>query len=538
MLRESRPLPLFRKIQPLELVLGLLLVEVMAALIITGLRIVILGNSSSLVDDAYIALRFAHNAASGLGFVWNAGGPRVNGFTSLLYTFILVVVERAGGSSLAAAPLIGVFGAVISIGLAFLLLRHLNPDGAVENLTGAVLVGLSPHLWYWSKAGLETTFFAALLMASALAYIRQWLGDVPPWGAGLLFALCAVTRPEGVLLFAATLVFDVVVRRRDGRTLLGSLQLLAGFSAVFIPIFIWAWSYFGEPLPNTYYAKTGALWLQLRGGWDYLARSVPDVLARSSLPVLLVFLFARRLRLQTLYVLYLVLVGLLVILFEGGDSFPLARFLVPCLPLMFILGTLGLAELTRRIGRTGRAALLAVLFLAAVIGFVPRNALAVLPKGQLLPQANESKFEYMEDPLPGFIVMGKALRAHAAPGQSIATVPIGAIGYFSGLRVIDMAGLTDPYMAHEPLDPKYAASWNPGHDKGDGLYILGQRPDFIQLVDRLTSQPLPGVDQVGQQFKSVVEIWAAPEFHELYEFAPMRVEGGWYYNLYRLRAGG
>ena len=190
-----------------------------------------------------------------------------------------------------------------------------------------------------------------------------------------------------------------------------------------------------------------------------------------------------------------------------------------------------------RIGRASRALLLAALFVGAVVGFVPRNALAVLHKGRELPHANGTHFQYMEDPLPGFITMGKALQAHAAPGQSIATVPIGAIGYFSGLRVIDMAGLTDPYIAHQPLDLKYAASWNPGHDKGDGLYILSQRPDFIQLVDRLTSQPLPGVDEVGQQFKSVVEIWAAPEFHELYQFAPLRVEGGWYYNLYRLRSG-
>jgi len=528
----------FRSIKPLELLLGLLLFEVLAALVVTGVRIVVLGNSSSLVDDAYISLRYADNAARGLGLVWNAGGPPVDGFTSLFHVVILTAVEWAGGSALAAAPLVGVLGGAACTILTFLALGALNAGRAVENLMGAALLGLSPHLWFWSKAGLETTLFASLLLASVMAYLRQKRGNFPAWATGLLFALCALTRPEGALLFGATLAFDLAAARRDGYRLRGTLQMLAGFSVLYVPVFLWQWAYFGQPLPNTYYAKTGALWLQIKGGWEYLLASLPDVLARSSLPLLGVFLVLRKPLGQAVYVLYMALAGLLVIVLEGGDPFPWARFVVPLLPLMFILGTLGLSELTRRMGPGSRTLFLAVLFVAAAIGFNPDSSLAVLPRGHSLPQANSSHFKYMDDPLPGFIAMGNALRASAAPGQTIATVPIGAIGYFSGMRVLDMVGLTDSHIAHESLDIKYAASWYPGHDKGDGLYVLAQRPDYIQLVYRLTSQPLPGIDEVGREFKSAAELWAAPEFHELYEFAPLRVEGGWYFNLYRLRTEG
>jgi hypothetical protein len=133
--------------------------------------------------------------------------------------------------------------------------------------------------------------------------------------------------------------------------------------------------------------------------------------------------------------------------------------------------------------------------------------------------------------------MGKALDRIGSPDQSIALMPIGAVGYFSGMKVFDMAGLTDPYIAHEPFDPNYVLSARPGHEKGDGRYILSKRPNYIQLVDRLTSQPLTGIDDLGRTYKSVVEIWNDPEFLNLYEFYPVQVEGNWYYNLYRLKPG-
>jgi hypothetical protein len=104
------------------------------------------------------------------------------------------------------------------------------------------------------------------------------------------------------------------------------------------------------------------------------------------------------------------------------------------------------------------------------------------------------------------------------------------------MQVFAMVGVTDAHIAHEPFDMDYVRSWRPGHDKGDGLYILGKHPDFIQLVARLTSPPLEGVDDWGKQYKSVFETWNAPEFRRLYRFYPVQVEGKRFYNLYRLQS--
>ena len=43
--------------------------------------------------------------------------------------------------------------------------------------------------------------------------------------------------------------------------------------------------------------------------------------------------------------------------------------------------------------------------------------------------------------------LGGYLRTHY-PHQLVATVPIGAIGYYSGLPILDLVGLTEPEIAH------------------------------------------------------------------------------------------
>jgi hypothetical protein len=133
---------------------------------------------------------------------------------------------------------------------------------------------------------------------------------------------------------------------------------------------------------------------------------------------------------------------------------------------------------------------------------------------------------------PEFVMIGRSLRDIAQPGDSIALVPIGAIGFYSGMTVYDMVGLVDPTIAHEPFSQEYIkSSWRPGHDKGDGLYILQLMPTYILIVDRLTYEPLSGVDDWALQYKSIAEIWNSPQFHEEYHFCPIRISG-WYINLY------
>jgi hypothetical protein len=129
--------------------------------------------------------------------------------------------------------------------------------------------------------------------------------------------------------------------------------------------------------------------------------------------------------------------------------------------------------------------------------------------------------------------MGKTLNRISKSGETLAVIPVGAIGYFSHIKILDMVGILNSDIAREPFVEKYIKNWRPGHNKGDGYYILEQKPNYIQLVDYLTISPqsIPGPH--GLFFKSVIEIWNSPVFHAEYEFCPIKLSEGIYYNLYR-----
>lgn len=319
------------------------------------------------------------------------------------------------------------------------------------------------------------------------------------------------------------------------------------FIMVFAPILIWKWIYFGYPLPNTYYAKTAdldTLSFQIMGGAMYLYKSLALTLAGLGIPFLLLLASVVKAKrnhtftypLDQAYTALMILCSWGGIIASGGDHFMFGRFLMPTLPLITILIVgVGLSQYFKDNMKTPafKTAFLALLTLIPVFSWQPWAFIYPEFKKTSLPQPNTSRLEYFESWHSGFIAMGKTLQANFPEDQSIAAVPIGAIGYYSNMQVIDMVGLVDSVIAHEPLDPNYAKTWRPGHDKGDGLYILSKKPDYIQFIDHLTSQPLPGLDGHAKQYKSIMEIWGSPEFHSHYEFFPIQTEEGWYYNLYR-----
>jgi hypothetical protein len=235
---------------------------------------------------------------------------------------------------------------------------------------------------------------------------------------------------------------------------------------------------------------------------------------------------------EKIYLLVLLLSSWLIVAVNGGDFALKGRFLTPTLPVLYALGGTGISQIINRIPRIYHLALLSGLLLTAYATWYLAHPIVKNYADRPFPVARPNKPKELVS-TPEFVVMGKALRDIAEPGDSIALVPIGAIAYYSEMIVYDMVGLVDPVIAHEPFVPEFIeASWRPGHDKGDGLYILQHEPTYILIVDRLTYEPVSGVDDWALQYKSIVEIWGSPKFHAQYRFCPFRITGGWYINLY------
>ena len=90
--------------------------------------------------------------------------------------------------------------------------------------------------------------------------------------APLAFALAALTRPEGVLLFGVASVHLVWTEVRSrGRVFTSRLVLWALlFAVLYVPYYVWRCTYYGYPFPNTFYAKVGGGLHQYVRGIHYL----------------------------------------------------------------------------------------------------------------------------------------------------------------------------------------------------------------------------------------------------------------------------
>lgn len=152
-------------------------------------------------------------------------------------------------------------------------------------LAAALLAASSQSLLVYTTrgAGMETGFFALLVLLGSGMYLaayrtqstRQYVFT------GLIFALAALTRPEGVMVFGLTVGHVLLVAMVGGsnacesridnvRTAMRSaLPLIISFLALFAPYFAWRWQYYGDLLPNTFYAKTGGGVQQWLRGLDY-----------------------------------------------------------------------------------------------------------------------------------------------------------------------------------------------------------------------------------------------------------------------------
>src|SRR5262249_5502478 len=109
----------------------------------------------------------------------------------------------------------------------------------------------------WSSGGLETQMFTFFAAVGVLAYFGEaWLVS------GVAFALCAMTRPEGGLIFAVAVLHRLGANLIVERRLLprrGELFWGAAFLALYLPYFAWRWRYYGWPFPNTFYVKAGGV---------------------------------------------------------------------------------------------------------------------------------------------------------------------------------------------------------------------------------------------------------------------------------------
>jgi arabinofuranosyltransferase len=432
---------------------------------------------SWLTDDAFISFRYAQNLVAGNGLVYNVG-ERVEGYTNFLWTMLSALALRLGGDIVFLAYLSGLI-----LGLALLLLsywlarRLLGPAWA---LVAALFVATSQSLLVYTArgSGLETGLFTLLALAGSACAIhrRSWR-----W-CGLIFALATLTRPEGALLLGLTLLYIwlVGIEYTTNQSLIervrASLPVLAGYLLIIGPYFIWRATYYGDLLPNTFYAKTGGGLRQVERGLIY---SGTFALAFGG-PLLLVCLapllggWPAALRSWRGYLLLLIGVYTTYIIAVGGDHFPGDRFFVPLVPWLALVLADGIAWVYAWARNRPSVTRLAPLALALLLLLYSGNALYRGPDFNSIIKGDDESLGIWRE-------LGWWLHDHGAPGESMAASGAGAVAYYSDHETIDLLGLNDKHIAR--VQSAEIGEGTAGHEKRDPVYVLDvRRPTYIPQI--------------------------------------------------------
>jgi arabinofuranosyltransferase len=454
-------------------------------------------------DDAFITFRYALNWAGGEGLRYNLwDAPPVEGYSNFLWTALCAGLFRLGQEPLAWTPLLGV---ACGAALLWRVLRALREDlglSAAAAAAGAGSLALSPSFGLWSTSGLETMAYA---LASWLAFEQLFLRPAEGRAgarAGALggAALLAVglLRVEGFawagLMGAIALVAAALgARARRPAALRALLPGLAAAGGLFAAYYAWRWSYFGQPFANTVTAKVGFSGPVAARGLKYAAgffvNTLGPLTAFAGVPA------ALRRPAVGLPLLLLAGAGLVWPVLVGGDFMPMGRLYVVALPFAALLVGLAVEQ------AGGRRALAAGLALGlSALGGAGAWRLNPLPEwlreplhfrpfvGQTVTELDMWGGESKQVAL--LTQIGRALREHSAPGESLVSDAIGAIGYYSGLNIYDRYGLVTPSVAAREIEP--GALLGPGHDKHVGpLFFVDQGPTYLHaqlLADPLESR--------------------------------------------------
>lgn len=219
-------------------------------------------------DDAYIAFRYVSNARDGHGLVWNrAPFEPVEGYTCYAWVMLLWAVWEVFGVAPpeAAHPLSIGFGVGLVAATAAAAARVADrqhrrlPAGTV--LVAVACVALNRTSLNWFTSGLETALFNLAFVSWVFVAFR---GDAGRSGRRLVVwalwaAVAALTRPDGLLLVAATATAALVGAVRGDRPWRATFAALAPLLAVIAHV-AWRRVTYGEWLPNTYYAKVTTPW--------------------------------------------------------------------------------------------------------------------------------------------------------------------------------------------------------------------------------------------------------------------------------------
>ena len=410
-------------------------------------------------DDAYITYRYVANYLSGHGLVFNYG-EFVEGITNHGWAVILAAAGALDIDYVSFAHILGWLCGIATIVITYELMRTILPKAKwYWHALAPLSAGVSPSFAYWTGAGLETAAFALC----STTILLLWLKGHRTLGAVL--AIAVWLRPEGALLASMIIVVDWFrLRKLPAYALTHTVVAFV----VSLPMVVFKLLYYGELLPNSFYAKTSFDFSQILRGLDYTWQFLSDYpLLGIALPVSIFFYRRYDLKMRSVTLFGALFFGYVIVV--GGDVLKVHRFFLPLIPVLSVLLTIVTWQLSQRLGRNARV----------LVVVVAGTAMSVL--GIYLPYDYVDAYHFAETGLKRKMTfLAENLKQTDTTNFSIAAPTIGVLGYeLVGHTLIDLVGLTDTMVSRHPQDPipGMTSSWR--EPKYNAEYILARSPEYI-----------------------------------------------------------
>ena len=463
------------------------------------------------VDDAYISLRYAKNLADGYGLVFNKG-EKVEGYSNFFWTIIIAECCKLGFDACHAALSLSIFFSCLCILMTWWLSRWIASErGWPDWLTfiPPLLMASYPGLSYWGFSAMEPAMLACLVTAFIYFGCQAASDHFKIIPTALFGILAALTRWETVILWPVIVVYLFTCKNRGKgsrilKPALVSILLLSGFGIYFF----WRASYYGDMMPNTFYAKAaGPLLLRVPRGLVYTG----ELAVSWWLPVSIVLWITNGLKGKSTVLLASMLLYMLYVTWTGGDHFAWLRFYMPVLPIAALMA----AELIKTcIDSLKNIKHVRLATIGIIVGFVAVFTGTSMRIDYMSAQKHLQFVRWWEK-------VGMWSKDAFPDSYRLAVIPAGIIPYLSEHPVLDLMGLTDRWIAHfGDLDPTEA----PGHQRSSVKAVFNRKPEVVLGEALPFDHPPTQAEVLLETHRNVLKkLYQMPLFNETYDYKTVRI---------------
>lgn len=411
------------------------------------------------LDDPWIHLTFARNIIEYFSFSYFKNESVTAGSTSPLYTLIVAIGFLITKNEMILSYVLGVsFFALASFYFYKLSLSEFKNEYVLCLLFSLVFI-----FDYWinfiSLSGMETTLFIFMLILGAYLYKT---GKIIPLGIVTGFILW--TRPDGIA-FIGAVIADIIYNRffikdKSGNHSYTQKEIITS-AALFL---ILTGLYFGMNLylsgtilPNTYRAKVYTnidleqRILFITNVWAYFTVDTYKLLMAGFIISFLLFIkrvLKRERSSNSLYFLF-ILFFLFIHVMKIPAFTRFGRYLMPLIPFFILVSLSGYKDffelLSGHFKKTIVFRYVTYVITAAMVSF----SIFYFYHYKTIV-ASEDKYIYDRQ-----VKSAKWLKENTEKSDIVAAHDIGAIGFYSDRKIVDVAGLISPELGDYLNDENY-----------------------------------------------------------------------------------